>query len=156
MKKSLIIFLLAPFFVLAQKTIGTRDDIQISKSLESNYAVLMFSKRVELSTNSIATNYVKAKKGYSFVNLTIRIKNTSKTKNVVDITKFKLIGDNASVYDASLCQANNLNKTNCDQFEFDLKPGKRRIVNITFSPQVLKSSTIKTIQYDGNVIYEFE
>ena len=104
----------------------------------------------------MATNVNVAEKGYKILELAIRIKNTSKTKKAVDLSKFQLVDENSKVYDAFLCQANSLNKKYCNKFELKLKPKKKRIVTINFSSQIPENTKVKTLRYDGVDIYEFK
>lgn len=156
MKKALFILILTPLFLFSQENLGTSDTIKISDSLETNWTGVLYKKRIEISSNPIATNVDVAKKGFKFLELIIRIKNTSKAKLNVDLTKFQLVDEDSNVYNADLCQANNLNKMYCNKFEFKLKPKKKRMVVINFTPLISEKSSIKTIKYDGVDIYEFE
>jgi hypothetical protein len=156
MKKLLLILLITPLFLLSQESIGTGDLIVISEDLESNWTGVAYKKGIEMSTHAFGTNNIIAEKGSKFLELAIRIKNTSKTKVSVDLSKFQLVDEDSNVYNASLCQAHNLNKINCDEFDFKLKPKKKRIVIINFAPLITDNSSIKIIRYDGVDIYEFK
>lgn len=157
-KLNTILFFLCvtPLVVFSQKSIGTKDLIKINENLESNWTGVSFKKRVEISTNPVGTNVDVAEKGYKFLELAIRIKNTSKEKLNVDLSKFQLVDNDSNVYDADLCQANNLNKIYCDKFDFKIKPNKKRIVIINFKPLISENSSVKAIRYDGMDIYEFD
>lgn len=154
MKKILLIILIAPVLVFSQKNIGISDKFKITDSIEAFSTGIMFSKRVEISTNPMGTNFDKAEKGYRFLEMIIRMKNLTKTSQELDLTKFQLVDKNSNVYEPFLCQANNLNKAYCNKFDFKIKKNKKRFITITFSPQISATSSIKKIRYNGVDIYQ--
>lgn len=155
MKKSLLLLLITPLFLFSQENIGITDKFNITESIEAFSTGILFSKRVEISTTPSGTNVDKAKKGFRFLEMMIRMKNITKTSQNLDLTKFQLVDENSNVYNPNLCQANNLNKVYCNKLDFKIKKNKKRFILITFSPMIPIDSSIKAIRYDGIDIYKF-
>jgi len=161
MKKLLFILLLIPMLSFSQKSKKKKIVISSEIKLSEDFTVVLgrffIVKSIDVGVTGFGGNVgSKAEKGYKFIEAYIRIRNNSEEKKIVDLSKFQIVDENNNVYDAYLCQGNNLNKKNCNEYKFKIRPNKKRIATIDFAPLIPEKSRIKILKYEGKVIYKFE
>ncbi|WP_405295443.1 DUF4352 domain-containing protein [Algibacter sp. Ld11] len=156
MKRLFLILLLFPFILFSQVKVDYRIKHKISEDYELQIFSLKKQRGIDVSmTGSGGTIYEKAKKGYQYIELMIKIKNISNSKKIVDFNKFQIVDKNSNIYETYLCVGNGLNKKKCEDYEFKLKPNKKRLARINFKPLIPKNVEIKHIRFNGVNVVSF-
>ena len=153
---ALSLLIALPLSSFSQKKIDIKKRYNLTSDYEIQVLKLNKQKGTDLAVSGGGgTIYTKAEKGKKYIELWLKIKNLSEKKFVFDFTKFKLVDENGNQYEPYLCVGNGLNKKYCDKINFKLKPNKRRLARINFSPTIPKKTKITYLVYDGEKIVSF-
>jgi len=150
MKKLLLILLIFPFVINAQEKFE-RKFRKISEDFEIQVYGFGSSRTLEVGSSGPARNLLKAKKGHRLIFMIFKIKNTTNQKKLFDLKQFQIIDENSNVYNANLCARSGLSMKGCDDYEFKVKPNKKRgkLARIFFEPEIPKNVKLKYLRVNG-------